>query len=75
MVSLYWVYVDAKEREKVFNAAFARVIAGSGLPGAPPAATGSSASYESALTPMDEDERPPPLSKRSEYRSEASYQR
>lgn len=65
-----WVYVDAEEMEKVFNATFARVIAGSGLPGAPPAGTGSSASYESALTPMDEDERPPPARGRSTGRKQ-----
>ena len=29
-----WVYVDADEMEKVFDATFERVTAGSGLPGA-----------------------------------------
>lgn len=53
-----WVYVDADEMEKVFNAAFDRAITGSGLPGAPPATGASSISYDSAPTPMDEDERP-----------------
>ncbi|PPQ90452.1 hypothetical protein CVT25_014970 [Psilocybe cyanescens] len=57
-----WVYIDADEMEKVFNAAWDRVIVGSDLPGAPPApGTGSATgSYASALTPMDDDERPPP---------------
>ncbi|KAH9921336.1 SNF2 family N-terminal domain-containing protein [Fomitopsis serialis] len=58
-----WVYVDAEEMEKVFNAQYDRLILGSGLPGAPPAANGSSSAYESALTPMDEDERLPPKGK------------
>ncbi|KAF8168355.1 SNF2-family ATP dependent chromatin remodeling factor snf21 [Crassisporium funariophilum] len=60
-----WVYVDAEEMEKVFDAAWNRVIAGSDLPGAPPApGTGSATgSYASALTPMEEDERPPPPSR------------
>ena len=57
-----WVYIDADEMEKVFNAAWDKAIVGSDLPGAPPApGTGSaSGSYASALTPMDDDERPPP---------------
>ncbi|KAF9524663.1 SNF2-family ATP dependent chromatin remodeling factor snf21 [Crepidotus variabilis] len=60
-----WVYVDAEEMEKVFNAAWDRVIVGSDLPGAPAALTGggsgsASGSYASALTPMEEDDRPPP---------------
>ncbi len=57
-----WVYIDADEMEKVFNATWDKVIAGSDLPGVPPSAgTGSATgSYASALTPMDEDERPPP---------------
>ena len=60
-----WVYVDAEEMEKVFNAAWDRAIVGSDLPGAPPtpgtvSATGS---YASALTPMDDDDRPPPPSR------------
>jgi len=52
-----WVYVDAEEMEKVFNAAFNRHIAGSDLPGAPVKA--SSSGYDGALTPMDDDERLP----------------
>ena len=67
-----WVYIDADEMEKVFNAAWDKVIAGTDLPGAPqhfsaaaPSGTGggggsAAGSYASALTPMDEDERPPP---------------
>jgi ATP-dependent helicase STH1/SNF2 len=66
-----WVYIDAEEMEKVFNATFERVLAGSGLPGAPIAGAGSaSGSYESALTPMDEDERPPPARSRSAGRKQ-----
>lgn len=57
--------IDADEMEKVFNATWDRVIAGTDLPGAPPAAgTGPvTSSYASALTPMDDDERPPPLTR------------
>ncbi|KZT68788.1 hypothetical protein DAEQUDRAFT_765988 [Daedalea quercina L-15889] len=58
-----WVYVDAEEMEKVFNAQYDRLIVGSGLPGAPVALNGSSSAYDSALTPMDEDERLPPKGK------------
>ncbi|KAL4254551.1 Swr1 complex component [Abortiporus biennis] len=58
-----WVYVDAEEMEKVFDATFDRVIAGSDLPGAPPASSGGSGAYASASTPMDEDERLLPLKK------------
>lgn len=65
-----WVYVDAEEMEKVFNATFERVMTGSGLPGAPPATGSTSGSYESALTPMDEDERPPPARNRSAGRKQ-----
>ncbi|RPD70775.1 hypothetical protein L226DRAFT_615902 [Lentinus tigrinus ALCF2SS1-7] len=63
-----WVYVDADEMEKAFNNAFAKVIVGSDLPGAPSStggAGGSSAGYDSALTPMDEDDRPAPRGKSS----------
>ncbi|EKM60438.1 uncharacterized protein PHACADRAFT_179732 [Phanerochaete carnosa HHB-10118-sp] len=56
-----WVYNDADEMEKIFNATFDRTIVGSGLPGAP-AGAGSGA-YDSAPTPMDDDERPLPKSK------------
>lgn len=66
-----WVYIDAEEMEKVFNAAFERVFVGSGLPGAPVTGTGSvSGSYDSALTPMDEDERLPPARSRSAGRKQ-----
>ncbi|KAJ7911546.1 SNF2 family N-terminal domain-containing protein [Mycena leptocephala] len=55
-----WVYIDAVEMEKVLDSTFKRLTVGSGLPGAQGgAAGGSSGSYESALTPMDEDDRPP----------------
>ncbi|KAL6305657.1 SNF2 family N-terminal domain-containing protein [Sparassis latifolia] len=56
-----WVYVDAEEMEKLFNGVFNRVIAGTQLPGAPPVPENALASgaYDSALTPMDEDERLP----------------
>lgn len=60
-----WVYVDAEEMEKVFVATLERTTAGTGLPGATPMMGGmggnapsASGSYDSALTPMDEDERP-----------------
>lgn len=71
-----WVYVDAEEMEKVFMATFNRVMTGSGLPGAPAVATGiaqagsTSGSYESALTPMEEDDRPPPVRGRSAGRKQ-----
>jgi ATP-dependent helicase STH1/SNF2 len=42
-----WVYVDAVEMHKVFVAAYARVMGGSGLPGAPPP--------DDALTPAEDD--------------------
>jgi ATP-dependent helicase STH1/SNF2 len=65
-----WVYNDAEEMEKVFNAAWDRVVVGSGLPGAPSGGDGSATgSYEDALTPMDdEDVRPPPLKSRGSGR-------
>lgn len=65
-----WVYVDAEEMEKVFNATFDRVMTGSGMPGAPAAGVGSSGSYDSALTPMDDDERPIPSRSRSAGRKQ-----
>lgn len=68
-----WVYIDAEEMEKVFDAAFDRVTVGSGLPGAAQAggvAGGSTGSYDSALTPMDDDDRPPPIRSRSAGRKQ-----
>ncbi|KAL0945551.1 hypothetical protein HGRIS_014712 [Hohenbuehelia grisea] len=68
-----WVYIDAEEMEKVFHATFERVIVGSGLPGAPPPSGGNASiatSYESALTPMDDDERPVPSRGRSTGRKQ-----
>lgn len=65
-----WVYVDANEMEKVFDRTFNRLIAGSDMPGAPPPAAGSTGSYESALTPMEEDERPLPARSRSAGRKQ-----
>jgi len=53
-----WVYVDAEEMEKVFDATYDRVMSGSGLPGAPGGMAGMS---DSALTPMEEDLPPQPL--------------
>jgi len=57
-----WVYVDAEEMEKVFYATLGRVTAGTDLPGAAPlqsqSAPSASGSYDSALTPMDDDEHP-----------------
>lgn len=67
------MYIDAEEMEKVFNAAFDRVTVGSGLPGAAPAPgdpVAHSGMYDSALTPMDEDERPPPVRSRSAGRKQ-----
>ncbi|KAF8624854.1 hypothetical protein AX15_005734 [Amanita polypyramis BW_CC] len=64
-----WVYIDADEMEKVFNATWDRVIVGSGLPGAPLAANNGGA-FEEALTPMDDDERPPPTRGRSTGRKQ-----
>ncbi|PIL29895.1 hypothetical protein GSI_07805 [Ganoderma sinense ZZ0214-1] len=59
-----WVYVDAEEMEKAFDAAFVKNVVGSGLPGAPSASAASgSTGYESALTPVEDDERPAPRSK------------
>ncbi|KAL1739227.1 hypothetical protein HDZ31DRAFT_49722, partial [Schizophyllum fasciatum] len=72
-----WVWLDAQELEKVFDATYDRVIAGSGLPGAGPPPEGGSA-YDSALTPMDDDDRPPPPrrtgSKRQQVLSDDEYQ-
>lgn len=53
------MYVDAEEMEKVFNSGFDRLIAGSSLPGAPPASSAGAGAYDTALTPMDDDERVP----------------
>ncbi|KAF8546993.1 hypothetical protein OG21DRAFT_1490621 [Imleria badia] len=57
-----WVYIDADEMEKVFHATLARVTAGTDLPGAAPLASqpapSTSGSYDSALTPMDDEEHP-----------------
>ncbi|TFK76642.1 hypothetical protein BDN72DRAFT_806622 [Pluteus cervinus] len=60
-----WVYIDAEEMQKTFSATFNRLTVGSGLPGAAPAPVvdedPSGGVYDdNALTPMDEDERPPP---------------
>ena len=56
-----WVYNDAVEMQKVFEAAWNKHIAGSGLPGAEPSnGVASAMDYDSALTPMEEDERPAP---------------
>lgn len=61
-----WVYKDAEEMEKVFDATFDRVVAGTDIPGAPPAAAAPAGpAYEAALTPMDDDERPPLVKSKS----------
>jgi len=52
-----WVYVDAEEMQKVFEAVFARETVGSGLPGAE-AGGYSPAGSGDAQSPMDEDEEP-----------------
>jgi ATP-dependent helicase STH1/SNF2 len=59
-----WVYVDAVEMEKVFDAAYARHVANSGLPGADVSVVAVGGGVlDEALTPMDEDreEGRPPL--------------
>jgi ATP-dependent helicase STH1/SNF2 len=61
-----WVYVDAEEMERVFDVTYERVVEGSGLPGA----EGVLASYEGALTPMDEDEPPLPSRNRTGARKQ-----
>jgi len=53
-----WVYVDAEEMEKVFDATYDRIMTGSGLPGAVGASGGMS---DSALTPMEDDLPSQPL--------------
>ncbi|KAI0063151.1 hypothetical protein BV25DRAFT_1824711 [Artomyces pyxidatus] len=57
-----WVYLDAVEMEKVFDSTYARVIPGSGLPGAesvaPPTPAGVGGMDE-ALTPMEDDDQRP----------------
>ncbi len=58
-----WVYNDADEMEKVFDTSFNRTIVGTDLPGAPPAFEGSSGAYDTALTPMDDDDHPMPKGK------------
>jgi len=62
-----WVYIDAVEMEKVFDAAYARHVANSGLPGADMTlVVAGGGSLDEALTPMDEDReegRPPPKTK------------
>ena len=60
-----WVYIDAVEMEKVFDAAYTRHVASSGLPGADMSAAGGGG-LDEALTPMDEDReegRPPTKTK------------
>lgn len=52
-----WVYNDAEEMERTFEAAVERYVISSGLLNALNSAAGSSAGgYDSALTPMDDDE-------------------
>ncbi|KAH9964520.1 SNF2 family N-terminal domain-containing protein [Russula dissimulans] len=68
-----WVYVDAVEMEKAFDAAYARHVANSGLPGADSSLSslsvapgGAGGALDEALTPMDDDReegRPPPKPK------------
>lgn len=51
-----WVYLDAIEMERVFDETFERVIAGTDLPGAPPAGGpgASSSSNDIAMSPVEE---------------------
>jgi ATP-dependent helicase STH1/SNF2 len=56
-----WVYIDAEEMEKVFEAAFQRHVANAGFPGS---SSGDVASGSGAYDAMDDDEPlPPPRSK------------
>ncbi|KAH9994378.1 P-loop containing nucleoside triphosphate hydrolase protein [Russula vinacea] len=51
-----WVYVDAVEMEKVFDAAYVRHVSSSGLPGVDMSlSVAGGGGLEEALTPMDED--------------------
>ena len=51
-----WVYVDAVEMEKVFDAAYVRHVSSSGLPGVDRSlSVAGGGGLEEALTPMDED--------------------
>ena len=52
------MYNDADEMGKVFNATFERAVVGTDIPGAPAPVAASSTVYE-ALTPVDDDDRPP----------------
>jgi ATP-dependent helicase STH1/SNF2 len=54
-----WIYTDADEMEKVFDAMFERVAGGSGLPGA------SAIAPTSVSAPKDVDEPPMPPSRSS----------
>lgn len=62
-----WVYNDADEMERVFDAACNRVMTGSGLPEAPGGLPGMS---DSALTPMEEDIPPPPSTSKQKGRKQ-----
>jgi ATP-dependent helicase STH1/SNF2 len=68
-----WVYNDAEEMWIVFEDAFNKHIAGSGLPGAPPAASISSNSNganPAASSPASEVTRPGPSRKSSASRKQ-----
>ncbi|KAG2370339.1 hypothetical protein BDR07DRAFT_1265381, partial [Suillus spraguei] len=54
-----WVYIGTEEMEEVFHSTLERLTAGTGLAEASSAPGGpsSSAAYDSALIPMDEDEQ------------------
>lgn len=62
-----WVYNDAEEMERVFDATYNRVMTGSGLPDAPGGLPGMS---DSALTPMEEDIPPPPSTSKQKGRKQ-----
>jgi len=65
-----WVWNDAKEMKRVFDATFNRVMTGSGFPGAE-GGWGGDGGYEDALTPMDDDEtRPMPSRSNSARRKQ-----
>ncbi|KAJ3526043.1 hypothetical protein NMY22_g10328 [Coprinellus aureogranulatus] len=54
-----WVYIVTEGMEEAFNAVFEKHIVGTDMPDAPAASAASTAFYDLALTPMEEDERPP----------------
>ena len=60
-----WVYTDAEEMERVFDATYNSVMTGSGLPDAP---GDFPRLLDSALTPMKEGISPPPSTAKQKRR-------